>query len=300
MVTSQHDRPETDDEDADAERRFQLASNGARNISHQCHAHARRLMQKFSDLIEEPPASSPCAQDKERALAGDHRDLFGQRLFHLEARGNALIEHLAGVEQLLSADLILPLAALPIARSVTEISASVAWELAADVNSDQRAARSSATVFRSLQNAIDELGPENAGRVVEVREAFVALLQGQGYRVVRREKAGVAYGDVAQVWVGREHAKPNFQISQRVEQQIPSVGPIYGGLSSLAHGDTSFLSATYDHPDMVPRALGDVVGRSVEVWSRAMHEWTGKHVPRFINDRDRLALRLSVPSSHRS
>lgn len=287
-----------DEEANDAEYRFQLAAHAARNISRQCRSHVVRVMEKISDRIENAPATSPCGQDIAQARAGEHRDVFGQRLLHLEAQNNALIDHLSGLETLLSSDPIHPLAAVSVVRSVAEISASVAWELAADVDSDQRAARSYATAFRSLQITIDQLEEPASAEVRKKREDLVAFLEEQGYGVVRRERKGVTYEEVAQVKIGREYAKPGFQISKRVSEEIPKIESMYGRLSSLVHGDTSFLAATYSHPYMAPRSTGNVAYRSVEAWSKAMHRWTGATSPLFVNARDLRALEQSFRPSH--
>jgi hypothetical protein len=289
-----------DNEADDSEYRFQLAANAARNLARQCRLHVVQVMERVSDRIARAPATSACGEDIARARAGDHATLFGQRLIHLEAQNNALIDHLSGLETLLSSDPIHPLAAVSVVRSVAEISASVAWEVAADVSSDQRAARSCATAFRSLQTTIDQLEGPASSEVRKKREDFVAFLNRQGYGVVRRERGGVTYEEVAQVKIGHEYAKTRFQISARISEEIPTIGSMYGALSSLVHGDTSFLSTTFSHPDMAPRSTGNVAYRSVEAWSNAVHRWIGATSPRFVKSRDLLALRTSTrPSSAR-
>jgi len=231
--------------DPRAEERFQTAARTARRISSQCRAHAQRVTSRLSDWINSVPesAASSCGQDKTYALAGRHGASFGQRVLHLEAQCNTLSTHLEGIEALLHHDPFLALPAVPIARSIAEISASCAWELCAGVGSDERAARSYATGFRSLEQLILQLGDDDqAERLSDLRESLVAQLKAQGYDVVRLEKDGVRKPQVVQVRVGSAYAKTNFQISRRIKEEIPAVGELYASMSRLTHGEPAYLS----------------------------------------------------------
>lgn len=216
---------------------------------------------------------------------------------HLEAQCNAVSSHLEGARTLLNSDPILMLPAVPIVRAIAEVSASCAWGLDSDATSDERAARSYATAFRSLETVIALLGAGTADArpLAELRGRLVAQMEEQGYGVVRRNKNGVSTDEIAQVRVGDAYVKTNFQFSQRVREEIPSVGVFYAGMSGITHGEPSYLASTWETPDVLARMLGVVILRSTEAWSSAVHTWIGATPPRFVNSGDYANLMRSMP-----
>ncbi|MBZ4488091.1 hypothetical protein LQ938_11545 [Microbacterium sp. cx-55] len=287
--------------DNDAEQRFQLAAGASRRIVRQSRTHAERVTARLSDWINAVPAtiSTPCGRDKVQALAGDHLSSFGQRLEHLEAQCNAIVSHLSGVQTLLFSDPFQMLPSVPIARAVAEISASCAWELDSRVDSDERAARSYAMAFRSIETVIAQLDGSEAEQLEQLRERLVERLRSQGYGVVRKDRDGVTTNEVVQVKVGRRYAKIGFQYSQRIAAEIPALGSLYASMSGLTHGEPSYLATNWGTPDAVARLLGVVTLRSVEAWSVAIHRWIGASNPPFTNRGHYEDLMRSVPEAHR-
>lgn len=286
--------------DPEAAQRFQVAARAAARIAVQCRAHSQRVNSRLSDWINgvSESADTPCGRDKANAFAGRHDSNFGQRARHLEAQCNAMSSHLEGAEALLNHNPFLQLPALPVVRSVAEVAASCAWELDDNVSSDQRAARSYAMAFRSVEKIISQLGEstDQGRRFSAHRETLVEHLEGQGYGVIRREKDGVRKPEVAQVRVGNEYARTSFQISQRIAEQIPAVAVHYAGMSAIVHGEPEFLQMTWQTPDTLARLLAIVMLKSTEAWSDAIHAWLGNTKPApFINPSDYNAVFHSMP-----
>lgn len=284
-----------DDDDA----RFQLAAEATRRLVGQCRAHVAGATTKLSFRLENAPASTPFATDYASAAQGDHLIAFEQRIKHVEAMCNALLAHLRGLEVLLNHDTFYPLPAVSIARAAAEVSASCAWILDSTIGSDERAARAYAALFRSIEKNISETLTSDSEATERLRERLVKELSGRGIRVVRRVKDKKITAEVAQVLVGRAHAKTNFQYSQRIAEEIPSIGGMYSGMSGAAHGEHVYISTSWDSPDMFARMIGVVVHRSVEAWSRAIHSWIGVQPGPFINQNDVKNLIRSMPRESR-
>jgi len=246
--------------------------------------------------------STPCGADKAQALAGGHQGSFGQRIAHLEAQCNALVSHLHGARTLLDNDPFLMLPAVAVVRAVAEVSASCAWEVDAEATSDERSARSYATAFRSLETVLSQFAGNSAEAqpLVELREKLVTQLKDQGYRVVRREKRGISTLEVSQIIVRKASAKVGFQFTQRIRDEIPTAGDLYASMSGMTHGEPSYLSITWDTPEVVARMLGIVAFRSTEAWSNAVHRWVGAEPPPFINGADYANLMRSASAEHRA
>lgn len=284
------------DEDA----RFQLAADAARRIVRQCRTHVDASTLRYAGRLAAASASTPYGIEAAAASQGQHKLALQWKVAHAEATSNAMLSHLLGLDILLQQGTFYPLPAMPIARSIAEVAASTSWALAANVEPDERAARGYAGLFRSLEKSISGSLTSDAERHRVLREGIVQDLAKSGVRVVRHAKKGISTDEVSQVIVGRAHAKTRFQYSQRVAEEIPTIGETYSGMSGVVHGEQIHLSTSWLIPDTYARLIGLVVQESVEAWSRAMHTWVGVQAGVFINPNERLKLIHSVPKQYRA
>ncbi|WP_156138838.1 hypothetical protein [Microbacterium mangrovi] len=281
-------------QDSDDER-FQLAVHAMVRLIRQSSAHVVSSVHKMSTWFDNAPSWTPFRTDYDAAAAGDHLIAFRQRIEHVQTMSGALQSHLQGLEVLAAHDTFHPLPATPITRAVAEISATCAWILQADINADARAARTYAALFHSIERGIAEMGVSDATKFAVSRELLVAELRDQGVSVVRRDKTGVKTDEIVQVKVGRSYARTNFQISQRVLEEIPAIGNLYSALSGATHGEYMHVAASWERPDAQARMIGMVVARSVEAWSRAVHAWVGVTPRPVFNQHDVDNLGRSIP-----
>lgn len=288
----------TDEAEADSETdndaRFQLAGEAARSIVRRCRAHARITNRSLERYTSNASATSPFAIDRDSAIMGRHRIAFDQTARQVETLSNALVSHLSGLHVLMQHDTFHGLPAAVIVRSIAEVAASCAWILRPEVSADERAARAYAVIFHSLENSAPQVFPEDAERVAKVREILVQQLSGAGITVTRREKRSRMTDDVAQVSVGSAHVKTSYQISQRIADEIPGIGSMYSGLSSIAHGESINVSNVWETPDLYARVVGHVVHESVAVWSKALHTWLDLEPSPIGNDADLQNLKQSI------
>lgn len=284
----------------DDDARFQLAADAARRIVRQCRTHVDTSTLKYAARLATAPASTPYGIEAAAAAQGQHKLALQWKVAHAEATSNAMLSHLRGLDILLQQGTFYPLPAMPIARSIAEIAASTSWALAANVEPDERAARGYAGLFRSLEKSISGSLSSDAERHRVLREGIVQDLAKSGVRVVRHTKKGISTDEASQVIVGRAHAKTRFQYSQRVAEEIPTIGETYSGMSGVVHGEQIHLSTSWLVPDTYARLIGLVVQESVEAWSRAMHTWVGVQPGLFINPNERFKLIHSVPEQYRA
>lgn len=282
----------------DEDDRFQSAAFAARRIVTQCRAHVEKSTAKLSARTDRASPKSPYGIDAIATAAGTHLIAFEQRIEHVESMCNALVSHLRGLEVLLQQDTLHPLPAIPITRSIAEVSASCSWMLNPKLDFDQRAARSYAALFRAIDASITASRGGDSSRTTEFRQRLVDEVTAHGVRVVRRVKDGKVLEEVAQVTVGRAHAKTGFQYSRRVADEIPRVAGLYSGMSGVAHGEHIPIATSWDAPDAYARMIGAVARWSVGSWSQAVHSWVGVEPGEFVNHVDYDRLVRSMPPRH--
>lgn len=290
----------------DSNDRFQLAAAATTRLVSQCVSHAERVSAKLNDRIAAAAGSSPCRLDEARALNGEHLLAFKQLLEHVEAMCNAMVSHLTGLKHLLSDETFHPLPAMVIARAIAEVAASTSWMLHPGLSSDERAARGYATMFAIVQRSIADAQPSDVARMKELREELIKQLAEPGgdLTIERGNKRGVIQEYVAQITIGRGHDKVRAKVavnySQRIEQEIPDIGPLYKAMSAVAHGTQTAITTSWSTPDSYARLIGHVASASTEAWSKALHDWVGASAGRFLNETDRQNILLSIPEATRA
>lgn len=285
---------------SDDDARFQLAATATRRIVHQCRTHVHEAVARLADRFETAPSSTAYGTDAAAASQGQHRLSVDWKIDYTETTSNALRSHLNGLDVILKEDTFYPIPAMTITRAIAEVAASTSWSLASHISADERAARGYAGLFRSMDKVISSSLESDATRQAEIREALIASLESRRVRVVRRVVKEVQTKEVAQIIVGRAHAKTGFQYSRRVLEEIPAVGETYSGMSGVAHGEPLHLSTSWLVPDTYARLIGLVVHESVEAWSRAVHGWVGVQPGPFVNPRERQKLLQSIPAKYRA
>lgn len=273
---------------------FQVAVNSAGRIVKRCRAHVNSTVRSLQHYTDVAAPSTLYATDRAAAAEGHHRIAFDQTVTQVEALSNALVGYLAGLDLLMRNDTFLSLPATLMTRAIVEVCAACAWALDADSTAGQRAARGYATLFRALENGRSHAMPDDATNFDARRDDLIRLLEGAGIRVTRRVKNGRQLLDVAQVSVGSTQVKTNFNISQRINQAIPSISGAYSGLSSAAHGEWAHVTTAWGSPDSYARRIGWVVHESVAAWSSAMHTWVGVEPALVRNERDLRNLKESI------
>lgn len=285
---------------SDQDERFQLAAHATQRIVHQCRVHVERTVARLPTWLAAASASSAYGADRSAANEGRHRLALEWRVNHAETASNAILSHLRGLDVLLQQDMFLALPAMTIVRSITEVAASTSWTLSSEVDADERAARGYAGLFRTLEKSITGSLEVDAERQRELRETIIRKLEDDSVRIVRRISKNGPTDEVAQVVVGRRHAKPGFQYTRRVMEEIPSVGETYSGMSGVAHGEQMHLSTSWLIPDTYARLIGIVVQESVQAWSAAVHTWVGAEASPFVNPVERQRLLRSIPAKYRA
>ncbi|CAN7230124.1 hypothetical protein LJR186_000868 [Microbacterium foliorum] len=272
--------------------RFQQAGHAMRRLVSQCTAHVRTAGAKLPERMAKAPLSTDYATDYAAARSRIHNVAYGHRLKQVESSCNALLSQLEGLRILVHAEPLHSLPAITIARAIAELSASSAWLLKAGLSADERAARAYAALFRS----IDSNKASSSGQISQFRDKLIAELEQSGVRIVMAvDKHRRPTDDVAQVFVGRAHAKTRFNYSQRIAEEIPTMGTLYSGLSGVAHGEHLHVSTSWETPDTYARLIGVVAYRSVDAWSRSLHSWVGVSPAPFLNPNDVERLIQSIP-----
>ncbi|MEV4852315.1 hypothetical protein [Microbacterium sp. LM3X-1.2] len=285
-----------DERMTDDDERFQRAGHASRRLVAQCLAHVRSATSKLPGRIDAAPSWTDYGVDLSAAVAGSHVRAFRHRGDEVESTCNALVSHLEGLRVLVDHDTLHSLPAITITRSIAEVSASTSWLLCPGLSADERAARAYAALFRSVESS-KAASPETSGRI---RERLILELAKAGVRIQRAvDKHKNPTDEVAQVLVGRSNAKTRFQFTQRIADEIPALGTMYGTLSGIAHGEHLFVSTSWETPDTYARAIGVVTYRAVEAWSRSIHEWVGVTAAPFLNGTDIHNLLQSIPSDLR-
>jgi len=285
---------------AEEEQCFQLAVGAARQLVSQSLAHAERVSARMGDRVAAAVLTSPVGVDRARMLGGEHPIAFQHILEHVEATSNALVSQLTGLKLLLDNDTFHPLPASVIARAIAEVAASCAW-IVRPADSNTRFARGYAALFFALQRGISDAAP-GAG-LKEQRDELIEQLKDTQVVLEHRLKGGIQQEDIGQVFVGagpnkdRGRAKVSFTYSQRVQDEIPRVGPLYSALSGAVHGSHASIRQSWKTPDSGARAIAHVVTVSTEAWSAAVHEWVGVQAGPFLNERDRQNVLLSIPEA---
>ncbi|MFJ2543072.1 hypothetical protein [Microbacterium sp. NPDC087589] len=161
------------------------------------------------------------------------------------------------------------------------------------MSADERAARAYAALFRSFDS--NRASFDDSSR--QFRSRLIAQLEESHVRVTMAlDKKNRPTDDVAQVFVGRSHAKTRFNYSQRIAEEIPSMGTLYSGLSGVAHGEHLHVSTSWATPDTYVRLIGIVAYRSIEAWSRSLHAWVDVTAAPFLNPNDVEDLIQSIPA----
>ncbi|WP_431074149.1 hypothetical protein [Microbacterium phyllosphaerae] len=278
-------------EDDDA--RFQQAGYAMRRLVSQCTAHVRTAGAKLPERMTKAPPATDYATDYAAALSGTHDIAYGHRLKQVESSCNALLSHLEGLRGLVHLETLHTLPAITIARSIAELSASSCWLLRSGLSADERAARAYAALFRSFDS--NRASFDDSSR--QFRSRLIAQLEESHVRVTMAlDKKNRPTDEVAQVFVGRSHAKTRFNYSQRITEEIPSMGTLYSGLSGVAHGEHLHVSTSWATPDTYVRLIGIVAYRSIEAWSRSLHAWVGVTAAPFLNPNDVEDLIQSIPA----
>lgn len=257
----------------------------------------------MSDRLAAAASSSPYGIDEARALSGEHVLAFKQLIEHIEAMCNAMVSHLAGLKRLLTDETFHPLPAMVVARAIAETAASTSWMLHPGLSSD---ARAYAALFAVVERSVSDSQPADAARMKELREKLIAQLSapGAGVTVRRGNKNGVEREHVAQVTVGRGrervHANVSVNYSQRIDREIPAIGPLYKAMSGVAHGSQTAITTSWNTPDSYARVIGHVACAGTEAWSTALHAWFGATAGPFLNEDDRQNILLSIPAETRA
>lgn len=279
----------SDDDDA----RFQQAGYAMRRLVSQCTAHVRAAGAKLPERMAKAPPATDYAVDYVSARSGTHSVAYGHRLKQVESSCNALLSQLEGLRALVHLETLHTLPAITIARSIAELSASSCWLLKSGLSGDGRAARAYAALFRSLDSNKASFDDSNR----QFRERLIAQLEKSHVRIAMAlDKKNRPTDEVAQVFVGRAHAKTRFNYSQRIAEEIPTMGTLYSGLSGVAHGEHLHVSTSWETPDTYARLIGVVAYRSIDAWSRSLHSWIGVSPAPFLNPRDVDNLIQSIPA----
>ena len=88
--------------------------------------------------------------------------------------------------------------------------------------------------------------------------------------------------------------KTAYNISQRIAEEIPALGSMYAGLSSIAHGESINVANVWEVPDVYARLIGHVVHESVAAWSGAVHTWLDLEPSSIGNEADLQTLKQSI------
>ena len=264
--------------------RLQQAARAAQRLVSQCRAHVTRVTSRLSDWTKGAPSTSPLGIDVAAVKAGNHYVAFQQRIRQVESDSNAIASHLHGLEILMKSETFHPLPAVAITRSISELCANLAWILDQRVGMEERAARGYASLFRAIEST-SAAAPTHAE---EARDKLIAILDATKVRINRAvdKSTGSERPEVAQVIVGKAQAKTRFQYSQRIRDQIPSLGHMYSLMSGIAHGESAHVSTSWDTPDALARLVGTVTHRAVNAWSLAVHHWVGIAPAPFLNQTD--------------
>lgn len=264
--------------------RFQQAARASQRLVSQCRAHVTRVTSRLSDWTRNPPSTSPLGVDVAAVKAGSHYVAFQQRIRQVESDSNAIASHLCGLEILMKNETFYPLPAVAVTRSISELCANLAWILDQRVGMEERAARGYASLFR----AIESTSAAASTHAEEARNTLIAILDTSKVRINRAvdKSTGRERPEVAQVIVGKAQAKTRFQYSQRIPDQIPSLGHMYSLMSGITHGESAHVSTSWDTPDALARLIGTVTHRAVNAWSLAIHDWVGIAPARFLNQAD--------------
>lgn len=264
--------------------RLQQAARAAQRLVSQCRAHVTRVTSRMSDWTKSASSTSRLGVDVAAVKAGSHYVAFEQRIKQVESDSNAIASHLYGLEILMTSDTFYPLPAVAITRSISELCANLSWILDQRIGADERAARGYAALFR----AIESTSAATPAAAEEARNKLIGILDATNVRINRAvdKSTGRERPEVAQVIVGKAHAKTRFQISQRIPDQIPSLGHMYSLMSGIAHGELAHVATSWETPDAVARLVGFVTHRAVNAWSLAMHDWVGIEPARFLNQTD--------------
>lgn len=277
----------SDDDDV----RFQQAGHAMRRLVSQCTSHVRTAAAKLSERMTQAPPTTDYALDLAAARSNIHTIAYSHRLKQVESTCNALLSQLEGLRALVHLETLHSLPAITIARAIAELSASSCWLLKAGLSGDERAARAYAALFRSID--------ANRASSVSIGQYRVRLIEQLNRSHVRVEmaldKKRRPTDEVAQVFVGRSHAKTRFNYSQRIAAEIPTMGTLYSGLSGVAHGEHLHVSTSWETPDTYARLIGVVAHRSIEAWSRSLHAWVGVTPAPFLNPYDVENLIQSIP-----
>lgn len=276
-------------------RGFQMAVGSAQAMVMQSLSHVESSTKKLSDRIERASTRSPMGRDIAASQEGKYQLALQNRVQHVETASNAIIANLNGLRLLLSGDTFYALPCISVARSVAETAATVGWLLDGRASVEDRAVRSYAAMFRSIDQGIANSLPDDAAKFRDLRKRIILGLSQQGVHVMHRTKGDTIFDDIALVRTGDVQAKTAFQYTQRINAEIPALAGLYSNLSGMAHGEQVHASATYDRPDSVARLLALAVVWAVEGWSRAVHGWVGVTAGPFINPRDHATLIASVP-----
>lgn len=266
---------DTSDSDAGDDDRFQLAAQAARRVVKRCRAHASMTTKSLQGYTDKAAPSTLYAKDIANAVAHNHRIAFEQTVNQVEVLSNAIVSHLEGLNLLMRDDTFHALPATVIVRSIVEAAASCSWILEPEVSADERVARAYAVVFHSVEDSIAQLTPKTDLDPAKMREKLVESLSASGVSVQRRTRGDRTFDEVAQVVVGKVRVRTRYNISQRIAEQIPSIGTMYGGLSAVAHGEQFHVLNAWERPDAFARRIGFVVHEAVAAWSRAVHDWVG-------------------------
>lgn len=264
--------------------RFQQAARAAQRLVSQCRAHVTRVTSRLSDWTESASSTSPLGVDVAAVKGGSHYVAFQQRIRQVESDSNAVAGHLYGLEVLMTSDTFYPLPAVAITRSIAELCANLAWILDPRVGVDERAARGYAALFRAIEST-STAAPTQAE---EARNKLIGILDATKVRINRavEKSTGRERPEVAQVIVGKAQAKTRFQYSQRIPDQIPSLGHMYSLMSGITHGEFAHVSTSWETPDALARLIGTVTHRAVNAWSLAVHDWVGIEPAPFLNQMD--------------
>lgn len=276
--------------------RFQQAVGAAQAIVRQCLTHAERASARLPERVENAAAASVHGRDMAALRQHLYPTALRQRINIVEALSNGVVSQLRGLDLLMKSDTFLPIPAVSIVRSIAESAATVSWLLRAEVAVDERAVRSYSTLFRTLETAILGTAPDDSARLTNYREVLVRQVEKEGARVVRKARGSAESSVVAQVTIQKAHAKVEFNQTQRIAQEIPTMGTLYSALSGIAHGEQMHLATTWKTPDSLARLIGRVCQWSVQGWSRAVHEWVGVSYGPFINRDDLRRVLATTPS----
>lgn len=197
--------------------------------------------------------------------------------------------------------MFLPLPAISITRSVTEISAFTSWLLHPGISWQRRDARAYASLFGTVQNAITHTRRADSPRFVEVRNDLIPELAKQKVRVTyAKDDSGTLTDRVDQVHVNNASEKVGFKYAHRIAKEIPSIAGTYSSMSAMVHGETGHVAVAYENQAACARLIGVVVLRSTEAWSVAVHDWVGVTSAELTYPEDWVNLVASIPADLRA